>query len=281
MATSIKFFTELIKPKISLSVGFTAFVGAVLYSGNFSLREFALFTGVFLLSAASAAINQIQESHIDINMQRTEKRPVASGKITSRNASVFAFLLAIFGFTILYYLSPVAGMLGILNAIIYNLIYTPLKQKTIFALIPGAVVGAIPPFIGWYACTSDIPHDSLFFLGLFLFFSQIPHFWLLLFKYRSEYKNAGFPTVFEKMSYNQISRTTIIWVLATVVSSLMIPFGFRKMDYRFFLIASLGAMLIIITIYFLFIKPKTKFLFICLNVYILLILISTLSLLLI
>lgn len=52
--------------------------------------------------------------------------------------------------------NPITGLLGALNIFLYTCCYTPLKRLSISNTWVGAVVGAIPPLMGWTAATGCI-----------------------------------------------------------------------------------------------------------------------------
>jgi protoheme IX farnesyltransferase len=113
--------------------------------------------------------------------------------------------------------------LGFLNLVWYNGIYTPLKRKNALAIIPGSLVGALPPMVGWVAAGGSLADTQIFILAFFFFIWQIPHFWLLLLVFGKDYEQAGFPTLTQIFSMDQLARITFMWILATFVTSLLIP----------------------------------------------------------
>jgi heme o synthase len=113
--------------------------------------------------------------------------------------------------------------LGLLNLVWYNFIYTFLKRKTPFAIVPGSLVGAIPPAIGWAAAGGSLVDPQIIIIAFFFFIWQIPHFWLLLLVMDKDYQQAGFPTLTQIFNHTQLSRITFIWIIATAVTGLMIP----------------------------------------------------------
>lgn len=214
---------KLTKPIITLSVAFSALTGFVLYSGAFSQGWLPLYFGVMLIAAGSSAINQIQEKHYDSLMERTRLRPMPSGQIGKVSAWVFSLLLAASGAVLLWlYTSPLASALAIVTLLWYNGIYTPLKRVSPWAILPGAVVGAIPPAIGWTAAGGSILHPHISFVAFFFFMGQIPHFWLILLRYGKDYELAGFSSVSAVFSPEQIARLTFLWTSATAVSSVFL-----------------------------------------------------------
>ncbi|PLW96647.1 MAG: hypothetical protein C0591_08295, partial [Marinilabiliales bacterium] len=116
-----------------------------------------------------------------------------------------------------------AAQLGLLALILYNGIYTPLKRKTAFAVVPGSIIGAIPPMVGWVAGGGQLSDPRLFILAFFFFIWQVPHFWLLMLKYGKEYEEAGYPSITSMISKQQIKNATFMWTAATAVTALMIP----------------------------------------------------------
>jgi len=113
--------------------------------------------------------------------------------------------------------------LGLLALLWYNGIYTPLKKKTAYAVIPGAFIGAIPPAVGWVAGGGALNDPNILITGFFFFMWQIPHFWLLTLMHGKDYEQAGFPSISSKYSEIQLKQITFIWTLATAISAFFIP----------------------------------------------------------
>ena len=221
---SFRIFLELSKVKITFAVALTTITGYLLAGGSFDTGLILPTIGIFLLACGSSAINHFQEREQDLKMERTRNRPIPSGRISPSGALLFAFLLTAAGSSILYMGPGMLGMqLGLLALIWYNVIYTPLKKKTAFAVVPGAVIGAIPPLVGWVSAGGQLSDPRALFMAFFFFIWQVPHFWLLMLKYGEEYTQAGFPSITQLYSSRQIKHITFIWILATAVSTLMLP----------------------------------------------------------
>lgn len=221
----IKTLLELAKVRITFAVALTTITGYVLVTERFDTGLILPALGIFLLACGSSAINHYQERERDAKMERTMGRPIPSGRISPNGALAFALILSLAGSYILLAGAGFTGMqLGLLALLWYNAIYTPLKRKTAFAVVPGAVIGSIPPLVGWVAGGGQIFDPRAMIMAFFFFIWQVPHFWLLMLKYGEEYKAAGFPSITSLYSTAQIKNITFIWILATAVSALMLPF---------------------------------------------------------
>lgn len=220
----INVFLELGKVRITFFVAISTSVGYVLYSKVINQQVVFVALGVFLLAIASSAMNHFQERKSDALMERTKSRPIPSGKITPVYALVFSIAFGIIGSLILFFIAGyIALYLGWLAFFWYNAVYTPLKRKYALAVIPGSLIGAIPPVIGWVSSGGEISDPQIVAFALFFFIWQIPHFWLLLMLHNNDYKQAGFPTLTEVFSNGQLGRITYIWIVALAVSCLLIP----------------------------------------------------------
>jgi protoheme IX farnesyltransferase len=210
--------------RIALFSSFSAATGCVIARPGFSPEMLPLMLGVFLLACGASALNQYQERDSDALMPRTRTRPVPSGKISPRNALRFSLVLISCGSLTLFFsgsvLSPLLGLTGV---IWYNGLYTTMKKKTAFAAVPGAIVGAITPAIGWVAGNGSLSDPRLVSLCFFFFMWQVPHFWLLLLKYGEEYEKAGLPSLTGIFSRTQLLRIIFIWIFAAAVSCLFLP----------------------------------------------------------
>jgi len=243
-----KTLLELSKVKITFAVALTTGTGFLLASGRFDSYMILPIIGIFILACGSSAINHYQERDKDALMERTKNRPIPSGRISANGALFFALVLTTGGAYLLYYSSGMLAMqLGLLALLWYNAIYTPLKQKTAFAVIPGAVIGAIPPLVGWVAGGGSLFDARAWIMAFFFFIWQVPHFWLLMLKYGKEYEKAGYPSITSIYTEDQIKNVTFIWVLATVISAMMIPLFYSTQSLLIlagFLIAGIWVMVI-------------------------------------
>jgi heme o synthase len=213
----------LCKARISLFASISSAMGFILVADPPWKLFAALFAGVFLLACGACALNQYQERDADARMARTAKRPIPSGKIRPRRALVLAMLLILSGEGLLLLTgNPAVPLLGAAAVCWYNVLYTGLKRVSAFAVVPGALVGAIPPAMGWAAGGGRMTDPSLAALVFFFFMWQVPHFWLHLLTYGREYAAAGLPSLTDVFRTDQLERLTFQWLSATAVSALFL-----------------------------------------------------------
>ncbi|OGP74540.1 MAG: protoheme IX farnesyltransferase [Deltaproteobacteria bacterium RBG_16_49_23] len=214
---------DLTKFRISLFVTLSAGLGFVLAYQGLSKEMILSLLGVFLLASGACALNQYQERREDRKMERTKGRPIPSGRLTPSSALKISLSFLLLGFSILCFGTNTEALgLGFLAVLWYNGIYTPLKRRTVWAVLPGAFVGAIPPAIGWFSAGGS-PDARILALSFFFFIWQIPHFWLLLLDYRRDYENAGLPCLTQACGLKQVERIAFLWIFATAVAGLLIP----------------------------------------------------------
>ena len=219
----ISHWLELTKFRISAVSTLTAATGYIAHSRCVNSALLSAVSGTLLMAMASSALNEVQEREIDSLMDRTRHRPIPSGLVTARTACIVAFILAALGCAILYSTRGVVpALLGLLAMAWYNGIYTPLKRMTAFAVVPGSVIGALPPAIGWAAAGGSVESPAVLSLCLVFFLWQIPHFWLLALRHRNDYEKAGLPTLSRHFSARQIFRLIFTWTSASVASSTLL-----------------------------------------------------------
>lgn len=224
----IKNVAELMKWKLSAAVAFSSVTGYFLCAGGAGAELPAVAAGVFLLASGSASLNQYTERKSDAVMARTRSRPLPSQQMKPGTALLIAAALLLAGSILLALTGPLPLILGLLNVVLYNLIYTGLKKKTTLAIIPGALVGAVPPLIGYASAGGVITDTGILLFALFMFLWQLPHFWLLLIRYGKEYEKAGIKTIYGTLDPDQISRLVFFWitvssVLLWILSGVLVP----------------------------------------------------------
>jgi protoheme IX farnesyltransferase len=214
VVNKLKLLAKLNKLFITVGVGLTTAAGYILRSHDYDANLFWTVLGIFLLACSSAIINQVQEAKTDALMNRTRNRPIPSGQISKKRAWTIAILEFIPAVVILHHFAGwLALTLGLTSLVWYNLLYTHLKKTTAFAVIPGSVIGAIPPLVGWVAAGGSLLHINAIMLAVFFFIWQIPHFWMLALYYSPEYKKAGFPVLTDLYTEVQMIRQLFIMVI--------------------------------------------------------------------
>jgi protoheme IX farnesyltransferase len=212
------------KMRISLLVTLSTATGYLLAAEEVAIQMLLPAAAVFLLAYGSCALNQFQERKIDALMERTRNRPLPSGKLKpSSGLFVSLSLISIGSFILFYGVNLLTGILGLFAIFWYNGIYTALKRKTAFAAIPGALVGAIPPALGWVSGGGSLLDPRIWTMVLFFFMWQITHFWLLLLDFGKDYEKAGFPSLTRFFSPAQLRRILFAWIFATAVACLILP----------------------------------------------------------
>lgn len=221
-ALKLKDYHQLVKTRLTLSVVISAVLGFWLGAGNSTsfVLMWPLAIGGFLVVAASNGLNQVIERNFDKLMERTNNRPVATGRMKVTEASVFSFLSGVVGIYILgSYLNPLSGLLGFIALLSYAFIYTPLKRYTPFAVFVGAIPGAIPPLLGWVAASGSIGIGGIV-LFMIQFFWQFPHFWSIAWILDEDYQRAGYRLLPSRNGKNKTSAMFTIWY-----SFILIPLG--------------------------------------------------------
>ena len=255
----IRIILELGKARIAMPVALSALTGYSLYSGTVGKEGFFLALGVFFTACSSGTLNHWQERHTDGLMPRTRNRPLPSGKITPGFALIVAAGYILTGSIILLKnFPPVALISSMATLISYNAIYTPLKKVTAFAVVPGSLVGALPPYIGWLAAGGNLSDPRIFLVAIFFFIGQIPHFWLLLLMFGQQYKLAGYPSLNDILNDNQIKRLSYTWILTTFSSALIVAMKVMTGQVVMFLLIIYILYLLFSMSFQLFIKKDLK-----------------------
>ena len=208
----LKYFFQLLKFRLSITVVFSAMVGYLLGFDDFIWRDFIYLTiGGFLVTGSANAFNQILEKDKDKLMKRTSIRPLPQHKLSVFQATLFATLIGFIGLFLLnkiypegsfYGIMSKSAFFGLISILLYVLSYTPLKRVSTISIFVGAIPGAIPFLLGYVAATDDfgIAAGTLFAIQ---FFWQFPHFIAIAWVQHEDYKKAGFKMLFggEKNKY--------------------------------------------------------------------------------
>jgi len=258
---SLRPYLQLIRPGVTLAVTLSALASAVICGGGISFSLLWPMIGIFLLAAGASALNQYQEWEFDEKMERTRSRPIPSRDFTTADGLRTANLFLISGFIVLILEGSLMLFgLGIFNVLWYNGVYTMLKRKTAFAVIPGALTGVIPILMGWVAGGGKLTDPVAVFLSVFIFIWQMPHFWLIMLKYQDQYKKAGFPVLSDTFSPVMMKLTILAWLLAASVITLYFSwFIMVHVANLRYLLASVNFFVVLFIGYQLFIARSISF----------------------
>jgi protoheme IX farnesyltransferase len=188
-------FLTLAKPGLNSLVVATTLGGYYMGAGrDGSLRTLLLTgAGTALVAGGSAAFNQLLERDADARMRRTQTRPLPDRRLQPSEAALFGAVLCGAGLVMLALgANMMAAAVALVTLLTYAVVYTPLKLRTSFSTVVGAVPGALPPVIGWAAARGSVDAAALalFAIG---FCWQLPHFLAIAWIYREDYARAGFP----------------------------------------------------------------------------------------
>ncbi|AQP44129.1 heme o synthase [Tessaracoccus flavus] len=221
----IKAYVALTKPRIIELLLVTTAPAMFLAAGGLPPWELILFTMVGGLFAAASAntFNCVLDADIDEVMRRTRRRPMPRHQVSSRNATIFGFVLGIIATLILglgtNWLSAFLAMTA--NAF-YVFVYTMLlKRRTWQNIVWGGIAGCFPPLVGWTAVTGSIDWPPLILFAI-VFLWTPPHTWALAFRYKDDYAAAQVPMLPVVRSAPRVATQIFWYTLATVVVSLLL-----------------------------------------------------------
>jgi protoheme IX farnesyltransferase len=222
LAASLDPWAKLIKISLCLPVAGSAAFGSILHSPVLTPSLALVVGGVFLLACGAAAGNSLQEQGTDSLFIRTRNRPLVTGRLGGRQAIRISSLLVILGLTALFFSGSgqLPLLLSIAALLLYNGVYTPMKQTSVFALFPGALAGALPPLIGWTAAGGLLDDPNAWLLFFLFFLWQIPHFCLILLYHQADYCAVERPALIRLLPEQSLKRITLVWILALAVVAL-------------------------------------------------------------
>lgn len=216
----------LTKPRITLMTVIVG-IGSMVLSAtpiSFGKMVFSLL-GIALLVSGSSALNMYLERDIDMLMVRTRNRPLPSGRMQPEVALLVGLFLSLLAVPVLWWGSnALTTLLGIFSLITYVLIYTPMKRVSCYALVVGAVPGAMPALMGYTAASGIVDLVGLSLFGI-LFVWQLPHFIAITIYRVQEYTYAGFPVVAKVFGLMKARLMVVITTLMLVGLSLLAYLG--------------------------------------------------------
>ncbi len=225
LMTGLRLRLFLAKAPKSLLIAVSAVFAYLVKTSDVTFSMIVTAGSVFALACGAATLNNYQDRHLDFQMQRTRHRPLPAGKISLRQTIGQAVLLIVLGLFGLYRIDHSLGLplLGAVAIVSYNFIYTPLKTRSMLAILPGAVCGTIPPCIGWLAAGGGIESVTLWSIMALFGLWQLPHFWLVLLLYPQDYKNSNIPNLLNIFSIAQVRNVLFTWVMVFAVMTLSLP----------------------------------------------------------
>ena len=228
-------YWTLTKPEVNFLIVVTSLAGFYLGSSGRLRLPLLVHTllGTLLVASGTATLNQYVERAYDARMRRTARRPLPSGRLAPARALWFGMLLSLAGSLYLaLVVNWLASALAAFTLLSYLLVYTPLKRKTPFCTLIGAIPGAMPPLIGWAGARNGLSAEA-WVLYAILFLWQFPHFLSIAWMYRQDYQGAGYqmlPLSGRKESF--MAWQVVLFSLALLVVSLVPTFlGFEGIVY--------------------------------------------------
>ena len=216
-------YLEMCKPRVVLLMLVCAVVGMFLATpGMVPLSVLVLGTaGIGLVAASAAVVNHIADAEIDARMARTQRRPVATGRVGVAQGLVFSLVLGVTGTVVLFFwINPLTAWLNLASWVGYGLVYTLfLKRATPQNIVIGGLFGAAPPLFGWTAVTGTVEPGGLL-LVLIIFAWTPPHFWALALDRKQDYEAAGIPMLPVTHGERATRRHILVYTLILIASTL-------------------------------------------------------------
>jgi len=216
-------YYEITKPRIAYLLLITTFAAMVMAARGMPPIGLTLLTlaGGALAAGSAGCFNCIFDRDIDRLMVRTMTRPIAAGRISARAALVFATVLGIVSFAVLYrFVNPLAAELSLAGNAYYVLIYTMwLKRATTLNIVIGGAAGAVPPLVGWAAVDHNVGAPALALFAL-IFLWTPPHFWALALMANTDYEKAKIPMLPNVRGIARTKKEIFVYSIVLVVVSL-------------------------------------------------------------
>ena len=179
----------------------------------------AAMVGLALACGGASALNHVLDADIDRLMgSRTERRPVASGRVPAPCALEFGLVLSALSFALLASaVNVLTAVLALVGNVFYVLVYTRyLKRATVQNIVIGGAAGAVPPLVGFAAATGNLTLPALW-LFLIVFLWTPPHFWALALMIREHYARARVPMLPVVRGERETTRQILLYSIAMVV----------------------------------------------------------------
>lgn len=244
LASKFRDYLLLMKFTLSFTVVFTCVISYLLAPNIAAypwLYIIILFIAGLMITGSANAINQAVEKDTDALMKRTDKRPVANGRMHANEAYAFAFIAGLGGVLLMYFFFNMSSaLLSAFSIFLYAYIYTPLKKVSSIAVLIGAFPGALPCLIGWVAATGLIsPFSYINVNGILYsngagwalfgiqFLWQFPHFWAIAWVAYQDYAKAGFKLLPSKKGPTRFTALQTILYTIVMIPAGVLPFYFH------------------------------------------------------
>jgi heme o synthase len=188
-------YVALAKPRLNFLVVVSALAGYAMAGGNTLdiVKVLCTVVGTGLVASGASAFNQLIERETDRLMNRTRLRPLPDERLQPAEALVFSTVMSLAGLAVLALaVNVLSAAVAFTTLVTYVVVYTPLKRRSSFATVIGAIPGALPPVIGWAAAQNAITPGAWVLFGI-VFLWQLPHFLAIAWIYREDYARAGLP----------------------------------------------------------------------------------------
>lgn len=236
MIRALRDYLELTKPRVTVMLTVTAYMGYALAGRGYPRQALLFHTllGTWLAAGGASALNQYMERDLDAKMRRTQNRPLPRKRLQPGQALVFGVALAVGGvLELTLFVNPLAAALTVFTLASYLFAYTPLKTRTSFCTLVGAVPGAIPPLIGWAGARGGLaPEAWVIFTIVFLW--QLPHFLAIAWLYREDYARAGFAVLPVVDPSGNLAARMIILYCSVLIPVTLLPGRFGWVGYSYF-----------------------------------------------
>ena len=217
-------YVTLTKPRIMVLLLLTAAGGMFVGAEGVPSAELLVATlgGLALACGGASALNHVFDRDLDAHMRRTDRRPVAAGRVPPERALEFGVALSALSFVVLAsFVNVLAALLAVAGNLFYVVVYTGyLKRSTPQNIVIGGAAGAVPPVVGWAAVTGNLALPALL-LFLIVFYWTPPHFWALALLIRRDYEAARVPMLPVVKGEAVTARSIVRYTVVLVVISLL------------------------------------------------------------
>lgn len=228
----------LIKPGIIMGNLITVAAGFALGApGSFNFWLFLMtLLGLAAVIASACVFNNYIDREIDKKMKRTQNRALAKGRISTRNAIIFALLLGLVGFFILFtYTNLLTTLVATVGFFVYVLIYSLWKSRTIYATAIGSIAGAVPPLVGYCAAGNEFNLGAILLFAILVLW-QMPHFFSIAIYRFDDYQAALIPLYPIKKGIPKTKVRMVIYIICFIIATASLTL----LNYTGFLYLTIG-----------------------------------------